>query len=109
MTNRKDIYDHATMLAKDALEEHREYGGDLFELLDQRVDASQYVIYHGQAMALLNAAWSGEIDAACETIEELGGYPEGVEFWQVQSITAYWTLHNIAAQILQEMLEAKAT
>lgn len=107
-TTRKDIHEHATMLAECAIEEHRKYGGDLFELLEQNVDSSQYVIYNGHAMDLLNAAWGCDIDAACETIECLGGYPEGADFWQVQCITAYWTLHYMATQAMQDMLEDEA-
>lgn len=105
MSNRSDLIKHATMLAEDTIAEHREYGGDLFELMDQFVDGSPYVIHNGQAMGLLHAAWSQEIDAACDTIRELGGYPEDADFWQVQSITAYWVLHHIAAEIMHSLLE----
>ena len=94
---RKELLEHVALIAECALEEHENYGGDLWEIVDQQVDGSQHVIYYNKATELLAAALPFEIDCAVETITDLGGYGPNASYWEIQIYTAYWTLHHMVS------------
>lgn len=94
-TNRKEVIEYVQDIAKWIVEENENHGTDLYDLISEAADNSDHVIYHYKALALLNAVWSEDIDQADYLIAEVGGYPEGSTYWQVQTLTAYWVLHYL--------------
>lgn len=104
---RNEYLVYARDIAQCILEERNEYGGELQEMIDDHADSSEHVIYWGKATDLIHAATSAEIDVASHSVADMGGYPEGATYWQIQATTAFWVLRLwIDEAVAELMLEA---
>ena len=103
LNNGRDLYEYVQRISKEIVEAHEKYGTDLYDLISEAADSSGYVIYPACAMNLLDVVWSEDIDRADDAIADMGGYPDGYTFWQVQSITAYWVLVHMIEDAVSEM------
>ena len=96
-----NLYKEAQEIARQALEESREYGEDVQDMLHQICDGHEMSIYYGKAIQFCadHDTSDGE-----EWLEDIGGIAQpGDSFGQIACRIAFATLYCAAQEALAEM------
>jgi hypothetical protein len=98
------LYTEAKRIAQDAIEESREYGGDVSEHIWQSCDSHEVAIYYGKA---IDFCADQNTSAGEEWLEDCGGISQpGDTFGQIACRIAFATLYCAAMEALQDMADA---
>lgn len=96
-----NLYQEAKLIAQDAIEESREYGGDASDYIWQSCDSHELAIYYGKAIQFCaehdtsaGEQWLEDIDSLCKA---------GDSFGQIACRIAFATLYCAAMEALSEL------
>ena len=96
-----NLYTEAKLIAADAVEESREYGEDVHDLIHQSCDSHEVAIYHHKGIQFCATQ---DTDAGEDWLEDCGGIAHpGDSFGQIACRIAFATLLCAAQEALAEL------
>lgn len=78
---------------------------DVSDYCHETADGCEDVIYYGKAEDLYHQASNDERDQAEYSVEDCGGFPEGIDMAQRYTILAYWIVRNRLEKAIRSQAE----